>query len=383
MAPNLKRIAPALLGIAVLAALILYMGGVFHGDQIGPEDARLPAREAPSAAQRVAARLEPRPLFHEAVGTVQAVSALRIEAQVAARVSRIAVRPGDLVQKGQLLVELDDREPRARHGQAREALNAALQRQVQAERAIDAADALQARAQAQHGRIRSFLAAEAATAQEMEQVEAELRQAEAGRAQARAALAQTRAGIEQARRALDEAAVQLGHARIHSPLAGQVVERLAEPGDLAVPGRPLLSLQSESALRLEALVPEALIERLTLGEKMVVEIGGREFGGVVDEQVPAADSRARSFVVKVGLPPADGLYPGMFGRLRVPLDARPAVLVPLAAVRRVGQLEMVRRVEDDQVKTLLVTTGSRVGGDIEVLSGLKGGEILLVDGEQP
>lgn len=383
MASTLKRFAPALAGITVLIALILYLGGFFRTGLIGPEDAPLPSRAASSEGQRVQARLEQRPLFHEAVGTVQARSALRIEAQVVARANRIAVRTGDFVRVGQVLVELDDRELRARHAQAREALNAAVQQQVRARRAIDAADALFVRSQAQHERIRAFLAAEAATAQEMEQVEAELRQAEAGRAQARASLAQAEAGVEGAKRALEQAEVQLDHVRILSPLAGQIVERLVEPGDLAAPGKPLLSLQSASDLRLEALVPEALIERMTPGMDLVVEIGGRELRGVLEERVPAADSRARSFLVKVGLPGAGGLYPGMFGRLRVPLDARPAVLVPLASVRRVGQLELVRVVEDEQVKTLLVTTGSRVGEDVEVLSGLKGGEILLIEGEQP
>lgn len=383
MVPTLKRLAPVLLGSALLLVLILYMGGVFRTGRIGPEDARAPALQAPAEGTRVAARRVERPSVHEAVGTVQAVSAARIEAQVRAAVRAVGVRSGDPVVVGQLLVELDDRELRARHAQAGEALNAARQQQVQAERQIEAAQAHHVRAQAEHARVRTFLAAEAATLREMEGVEADLRQAEAQLARSRAALAEARALVEQARRRLEEAAVHLGHARILSPVDGQVVERRVDPGDLAAPGKTLLVVRGEGALRLEALVPEGLIGRLSLGQELAVEVAGQEIVGVVDEMVPAADPAARAFLVKIALKSASGLYPGMFGRARLPLDPRPVVLVPFAAVRRIGQLEMVRVVEDEQVKTLLVTTGSRVGEDIEVLSGLRGEEILLIEGARP
>jgi HlyD family secretion protein len=73
----------------------------------------------------------------------------------------------------------------------------------------------------------------------------------------------------------------------------------------------------------------------------------------------------------------------MFGRLRVPLETRPAVLVPVEAVQRVGQLEMVQIVEEDRIKKLLVTTGVRIDGDVEILSGLRGDEQLLLSGSRP
>jgi len=101
----------------------------------------------------------------------------------------------------------------------------------------------------------------------------------------------------------------------------------------------------------------------------------------VTEIVPAADPATRTFVVKVSLPAGQGLYPGMFGRLLVPVGSRAAVLVPAAAVSRVGQLEMVLVKQDGRWQKAMVTTGRRQGDMLEALSGLRGGETVLIPAE--
>jgi HlyD family secretion protein len=383
MHSTLKRLAPVLIGTAALILLILWVGGVFRTGRIAPQDAVAPPVETVRDEITAVARRVSIPQRQSAVGTVQARTATRIEAQVSARVQRVAVHSGQRVEAGDLLVELDDRELRARHEQARHSLEAARQRRSQAMQRIEAAEATLRRAEANYERIRSFLEVGAATAQQMEEAEATFHQARAAREEAIAARSQAEAEIEGARRRLDEAAVALEFSRITAPVDGQVVDRLVEPGDLAMPGTPLVTLHSEAALRLEALVPEGLIGRLSLGDEIRVEIGDRRLSAPVEEIVPAADPRARSFVVKAALPEAPGLYPGMFGRLEIPLDEREAVVVPRAAVRRVGQLEMVRMVEDDVVRSRLVTTGALLDREVEILSGLSGGEKVIVHGEAP
>jgi len=382
---TLKRWIQPLIGGALLFGLILYMGGFFRTGQIGPEDARAPAPAPahPSGKELVAARKVSLPQYYQAVGTLETRFAGRIEAQITGRVEQVAVRPGDLINKGDLLVEIDDRTLRARYQQARQALNGAVQQKVQTERAIEAAQAEEVRVLAEYQRIQSFLAAQAATQQEMETIEAQRRQSQAALAQAVAALAAAEAGIEGARRQVDEADVALDYTRILSPQNSQVVERHVDPGDLAMPGKVLLTLQDKKTLRLEALVPESLIERLTLGQGVDVLVADRALKGQVEEIIPAADPRTRSFVVKIALLNHEGLLPGMFGRLKVPLDARSAVLVPTAAILRVGQLDMVQIVEEDHIKTLLVTTGERMEDEVEILSGLRGNEQLVLHGAQP
>jgi multidrug efflux pump subunit AcrA (membrane-fusion protein) len=72
----------------------------------------------------------------------------------------------------------------------------------------------------------------------------------------------------------------------------------------------------------------------------------------------------------------DGLYPGMFGKLRVPVGRQQIVTLPAAAVRRVGQLELVHVQSGSDWQTRHVKTGRRLGDRLEVLSGLKGGETI-------
>ncbi len=379
----LKRWIPSIIGGLLLIGLILYMGGFFSTGQIGPEDAHSPASAPPVDEEQVAARKVALPQYYEAVGTLQTRTTGRIESQLTGRVEQVAVRSGDLVDRGALLVKIDDRSLQSRYQQARQDLNAQVQQKVQAERAIDAARATETRVLAEYQRIRSFLKAQAATRQEMEAIEAEREKTQAALAQAVAALVAAEAGVAGARQRVDEAAVALDYARILAPMQAQVVERHVDPGDLAMPGKVLLTLQGEESLRLEALVPESLIGRLSLDQDINVRVADRSVKGIVEEIVPGADPLTRSFVVKVALSDRQGLFTGMFGRLRVPLDARPAVLVPAAAVLRVGQLDMVQVVEEERIKTLLVTTGVRMEDEVEILSGLNGDEQLLLRGTRP
>lgn len=380
---TLKRRIPSIIGGLLLIGLILYMSGFFSTGKIGPEDTRARAPAHPVGEEQVAARKIALPQYYEAVGTLQTRTTARIESQLTGRVEQVAVRPSDLVHKGALLVKIDDRTLQSRYQQARQNFNAEVQQKVQAERAIEAARATETRVLAEYERIRSFLEAQAATQQEMEAIEAEREQTQAALAQAVAALVAAKAGIEGARQRVDETAVALDYARILAPMNAQVVERHVDPGDLAMPGKVLLTLQGEEALQLEALVPESLIERLSLDQDVKVRVADRSVKGIVEEIVPSADPLTRSFVVKVALSERQGLFTGMFGRLRVPLDARPAVMVPTAAVLRVGQLDMVQVVEEERIKTLLVTTGIRMEDEIEILSGLNGDEQLLLRGTRP
>ncbi len=382
MGRRIQRIVPPLIGGTILIGLMLYMAGVFRTGEIGPQHAVSSPPATPVEGKQVPAQKVRLPQFYQAVGTLQARSTARIESQISASIRSIAVRSGDRVSAGQKLIELDDRQFNAQLEQARQALEGAKQERVQSERGIDASEAALARVRSQHQRIQNFLAAGAATEQEMEQIEAELRQALAARDQAVAGLKRAEAGVEQARRRVEEAKIALDYTLIDSPLDGRVIERRADPGDLAMPGKVLLTLESDSFLQLAAQVPESLINRLSLGQGIEVKIDQQIFSGRVSEIVPSADPRTRTFTVKVILSAPGRLLSGMFGRLLIPLDERAAILAPAEAIRRIGQLESVQVLKEGQVKNRLVTTGMHRGSDVEILSGLRGDEILLIPGEE-
>jgi RND family efflux transporter MFP subunit len=305
---------------------VLWSAGAFERGRVRPGRAPsppgLPAPAATAVAERVTV-----PATEAAVGTVRSRREVVVAAQVVARVGEVGARVGDQVAAGTRLVALDDADVAARL----------------------------ARAKAQYDRVRGFLAQKAATAEQMETAAAEY--------------AQARAAAE--------------HTRIVAPLDGVVAERHVEPGDLAVPGRPLLVLLDPRALRLEAQVREALIARVAVGDALDVDLpaAGRTVRGRVTEILPAADPQSRTFTVRVDFDPAPGVHPGMFGYLRLPVGEREVVRVPSAAVERVGQLESVRVRQDDVWVRRLVTTGGALpDGRVEVLSGLDGGETLALPG---
>lgn len=326
------------------------------------------------------------PRVHEAVGTVRARTDVSVEAQVTGRVLDVLVRPGDKVADGDRLVVLDGRASQARLDQSLQARQTAASMIAQARDGLASARAAFDKAESTYRRMRQLGEQRVVTAEEVEQAESAYLQAKAAVGQAEEGVAAAQARSREADKVIREAEIDLEHTAILAREAGEVAKRLVEPGDLAFPGKKLLVLQTGGSLRLEAMVREGLIGRVRVGDRVGVIVSalgeGEPLEAVVDEMEPLADPVTRSFLVKARLPEAPGLYPGMFGRLLVPLGEREAVIVPEAAVIRVGQLETVMVRQGDAWQPVHVRTGERVaggeGGMVEVLSGLSGGETVGV-----
>jgi RND family efflux transporter MFP subunit len=377
----MKRYCRRIISSAALMfiAILVIAAGTASAEKIQPGKIADPSpttQRPPAHTATVKVRTQTE--WYEAVGTVRPRTESKIEAQVTAQVRDVRVRPGASVAGGALLVTLDDRQYRSRLDQAREGLKTAQAGRRQAEQAVAAAQAAFTQAEAAFGRTRKYLEAQAATAQDMEQAEAAYHQAEAGLKRSQEALSGSAAGIRQAEEVVREAEIALGYTRIRAPEAGTLLRRMVEPGDMALPGKPLLVLQTAGTHRMEAHVREGLISAAAPGSRLPVIIGtlDQTAEAVVEEVVPYADPATRTFLVKAGLPPLPGLYPGMFGKLRVPVRKTRVVVIPERALRRVGQLELVRVQTDGRWADRFVKTGKPVGDDLEVLSGLSGGETI-------
>ena len=94
--------------------------------------------------------------------------------------------------------------------------------------------------------------------------------------------------------------------------------------------------------------------------------------------MPEAQSNSRTFQVKVTGPCPPGIYSGMFGRILIPLGEEQVLVIPGRAVQHVGQLQLVDVVQDDRVARRSIRTGRRLAEDVEVLSGLREGEQVVV-----
>ena len=335
--------------IALLLSLSLYMGGCFDSPGIEPGTGTRPPAGPTPTRDALVRRVE-RPLWYEAVGTVEPLREVTVAPLVPGQLIEMRVEAGQRVELGTLLARLDGRELSARLGQARSSSRAA------------AAIAQQARAHQQ--RVVGLHEQHAATLEELEQAESGL-----ARAEAELAAAEQR---------VLESEVSAGYARVESPMAGIVTERLADPGDVVWPGRPLYSIHDPSHLRLEAYVREAWISKVELGARLEVELGSERevLEATIDEIMPTADPVSRSFLVKASLPTRAGLYSGMFGRLRVPIGSRAELLAPSAAIASVGQLRLCRVETPSGWQRRHVTLGERMGADVVVLSGLAEGERL-------
>lgn len=312
-------------------------------------------RPSPAAESReaIAVVAERGPVFEWASGAVASARHTIVASRVLATIDDVRVRAGAEVAVGDVLVVLDARDLEAGAQEAEQAHAAARARLVLAEREAE--------------RQTHLVSEGVSTVQESDRAAAALRVA--------------RADVERAGRALEAARIAKSHAEIHSPVAGRVVERLAEPGDTATPGKPLLRIYDPSVLRVEAPVRESLAVKLHLGELLRVEVESLELRveGAVDEIVPFAEAGARTLLVKVRLPADARLYAGLFGTIAIPAGERTRLLIPEASVFREGQLEQVEMADATGAARLrVITTGERLSeGRVEVLSGLQEGERIL------
>ncbi len=275
----------------------------------------------------------------EVVGTVRAKLRAAVEAKIAGRIEALLVAPGQAVKRGDTLASLDAREVRAR---------------------LDSAQAVRDQAAKDLDRISRLVKDGAATASELDAVQARQRVAAAAAAETEA---------------------MLGHARVVAPFDGVITRKLAEVGDLATPGRPLVEIEDPARLRFEADVPEALLDRLQLGAKLPVRVASLKepAEGVVSEIAPVAETVSRTYLVKLDLPAVAGLRAGQFGRVSVPTGEAAVPHVPMGSVVQRGQLEYVYVVDAGKAHLRLIRTAKRFGGDVEVVSGLNTGEKIVAD----
>jgi RND family efflux transporter MFP subunit len=276
--------------------------------------------------------------YDEVVGTVRPTVTARVSAKLGGVVLEAPLVVGQVVKPGDFVAQLEAREIRAQ---------------------VDQAKAVVEQANADLARIAKLLEQQVSTPRDHE-------------------AAQMRAKVAQAQ--LEEAQVMVGYLRLAAPFGGVVVAKLAEAGDLATPGRPLIELAELGAMRLEAFVPEVTAGTLRPGQVCEIELAAlaRTLTGSVAEIAPMADPASRTFLVKFALPADPGLRAGHYGRVRIPVAETQSVLAPAAAIVAYGQMETVFTVDGERARLRLVRSGKRLGDQREILAGLSAGEQVIV-----
>jgi RND family efflux transporter MFP subunit len=351
----------AVLGVffaVVVIVLLLWLAGRFE-----PKVSPIPSVDSVTVGMPIgqAALVEVRsirvPTTESAVGSVKSVHKVSVAAKILARVQAINIQAGQRVGKGDVLIRLDDADLKARHQQAQAGVNAST--------------AAVNQARIEHDRIKKLFDGGNASLIEFDRVSTALKSAEAE--------------LQRAQQAEQEAAVMLEYATVRSPIDGVVIDKRIELGDMATPGRVLVTLFDPTRMQFVASVRESLTHRLAVGQDIDVRIDAiaKTCQGQISEIVPEAQEASRSFLAKVTGPCPPGVYPGMFGRVLIPLDDEDILVVPKAAVRRVGQLDMVDVVQESALARRVVQLGRDLGDDVQVLTGLRAGDRVALQPKAP
>ena len=339
-----------------------------------------PAKTASIPVSVAAVALENWPDLYEATGTVRARTTATIASKVMGYVQQVSVQVGDRVREGQILVTLDARDLEANLRRAEAGRAEAISAQPEVENGIAAAKANLELAQATFRRIDDLAAKKSVSNQEFDEAAARLKAAQASYEMARAKREQLQSKIAQAEQEQRVARITRDYAALAAPFAGVVTAKSVDPGNLAAPGAPLLTIEREGAYRLEAEIDESKLPAVRAGQSVSVTLDAlaRTFDARVSEVVPAVDAASRAYTVKIDLPAVPQIRSGLFGKAVFSLEKRPVLATPAKALQENGQLQSVFVVANGEVRTRLVTAGRRYQDAIEVLSGLTAGETVVV-----
>ena len=303
-----------------------------------------PTEEAPIGVVTAAAQVKPLGVAIEAVGTARANESVDVTSKAANTVVAIRFNEGDLVRRGDILVELDAAETRA---------------------ALAAADAALAESENNFKRSRDLYTSKALSESQLDLIEATLK---GNRARVAAAKA------------------QLDDTIIRASFDGRTGFRRVSVGSLVSPGTVITTLDDSSVIKLDFTVPETYLYLLERGLPITATtagLPGRDFSGKVTNLDSRVDPVTRSILVRAEIPNQTGvLRPGMFMTVNLQGQVEPALVVPEAAIVPEQGRTFVFVVRDGVVERREVKLGKRRPGEVEIIEGLAEHERVVVEGTQ-
>ncbi|MDP1613945.1 MAG: efflux RND transporter periplasmic adaptor subunit [Sulfuritalea sp.] len=292
---------------------------------------------ADTAPKSVVVQLREVDLGFPVEATVEAVRQATVAAQIAGRVLEVRVDAGQRVKQGDLLMRLDAREAAGSDASARASL---------------------AQAAAAYERTKNLHAQKFVS---------------------QAALDQAAAAFKAAQGTAASSGAGASHGTVTAPIAGVVAQRHVEPGEMATPGLPLITLFDPKGLRVIASLPQYKLAELRKSSRARIEFP--ETGKWVDVQrveiLPTVDARSHTATARLYLPEnIEGVVPGMYARAHFTIGQAKKLTVPPAAILRRGEVTAVYVLDDKgSARLRQVRLGEALpGGELEVLAGINPGE---------
>jgi len=311
-----------------------------------PAWAQSPEKPRPSMPVRAAvAKVAPAVVETGAIGTLRADEGVMIRPEVAGRIDQIKFSEGQRVKEGSLLVTLDAGETRAQLQSS--SVQVALEKQ-RLERSEDLFR-------------KGFISQQSLDEQRSNHARAAAKQRE------------------------DQ--VRLAKSEIRAPFSGVAGLRQVSEGAYVAAGTDIARLEKLDQLKLDFRVPETFLAQLKPGQPVRIAVdsyAGEEFRGAIYAIEPAIDEQTRTVLVRARVGNAQAkLRPGMFARVQLTLGVREnAVWIPEQAIVPRGQDAFVFRVSSGKAELVQVRTGMRKVGEVEILNGLAGGDLVVTEGTQ-
>lgn len=328
-------------GASIAASLaILGTGYMLFGKDNSYASASKPEALAPVNVTMMTVKTRTIDAVVSAAGALSSKNTSVLSSKVMGKVVALTVNEGDKVSQGKLLLRIESGEITAQAYQAQAAYN---------------------NAKLQYDRIKRLFDEKAATQMEMDQATL---------------------GFESAKAGLNAAKAMESYTTITAPIAGQIVEKRINLGEMALPGQPILKIEDNRNLRLEVTMKEQDIRFVQPGNTVTVQIdalSGKEIKAHVGQVVPASDVRTHSFIVKIDIPADKGLITGMYGKAFFTTGKREAILVPKSAVVTMSGLTGVYIVSaEGNAVFQMIQPGETFGDSVEALTGLKAGDKVVV-----
>ncbi|WKD85533.1 Efflux pump periplasmic linker BepF [Polaribacter huanghezhanensis] len=327
----------------------------------GSDDKKEPVNNSPSIQVKVAkvATNDTNP-FLTVSGKIQAVKSADLGTRMMGNVDKVYVNVGDKVSKGQLLISINNADLEAKKAQVTASITQAKVAFINAEK--------------NYKRFQNLYESKSISQKEMDDVTANYQV--------------TKAGLEAANQMRNEVDAQFAYSNITAPFTGVITSKNIENGDMATPGKPLISLENPNDFEVMAMVPETEISEIKKGIKVrvLVKSINRAIAGKVSEVSSSAKNTGGQYLVKINVQKTNApILSGMFATVEFPTERKATsnmVLLPKEAIITNGQLSGVYTTSQSNTAVLRwLRLGKTYGNQVEVLSGLKPGETYIISAE--
>lgn len=298
-------------------------------------------------------------------GQVEASQTANISTRVMGYITKINVKVGDHVSKGQLLATISNDD--------------ILAKLAQADAMIAEANAAAQNAQKDYDRFTALYKQQSASAKELDNITLQYSSA--------------KARLEAAKQQRREVNAMLSYTNLTAPFSGTVTQKMMDAGSMANPGMPILTIEQSGSYQVSASVPESEINLIKENAPVTIDIDAihKSIKGTIAQIALSSQSSGGQYMIKVNIPDNknQGLFAGMYTNVTIPVtqvvktaNNSEQIMVPVSAIEYKDQLTGLYTIGSNHIALLRwIRLGRTQGNQVEVLSGLAANEQFIVSAE--